>query len=307
MMDYDEIKLEPLRFLSDKVDMPWGSAEYILADLGFVDSLAAEGILGGNSISELMETYLERISGDNAFDAYGTQFPVMVKRLNVKGRTSLHVNPDDTVAMDRYDSLGKTALWYVLEADKDSRLYLGFRRDVSPAEFYEKCNGGDVEGLLREVKPRPGQVFLIPPGIVHAAKNVKLLEIAESSELWFRLHEWEPSDREIHLEEAFDLIDFHAAGSLETQFPVKVPQMRVRKLDITVPSGVESPDGDSFRLYVCLKGELAVDSCKVAEGGAVLVPADVLSWHMTPGADGAEVLEVTVEKIREEQPWTTAE
>jgi mannose-6-phosphate isomerase class I len=136
---------------------------------------------------------------------------------------------------------------------------------------------------------------------------VKLLEIAEASELWFRLHEWEPSEREIHLEEAFDIIDFHAAGSLETQFPVKVPQMRVRKLDITVPSGVEAPDGDSFRLYICLKGELAVDGCKVSEGGAVLVPADVLSWQLTPGASGAEVLEVTVDKIPEEQPWTTAE
>ena len=169
-MDYDELKLEPIRFLPDKVDMPWGSAEYILADLGFVDSLAAEGILGGNSISELMETYLERISGENAFDAYGTQFPVMVKRLNVKGRTSLHVNPDDTTAMDRYDSLGKTALWYVLEADKDSRLWLGFRRDVSPSEFYDKClSGGDVESLLREVKPHPGQLFLIPPGTYRLA------------------------------------------------------------------------------------------------------------------------------------------
>jgi mannose-6-phosphate isomerase len=307
-MDYDELKLEPIRFLPDRVDMPWGSAEYILADLGFVDSLAAEGILGGNSISELMETYLERISGENAFDAYGTQFPVMVKRLNVKGRTSLHVNPDDTTAMDRYDALGKTALWYVLEADKDSRLWLGFRRDVTPSEFYEKCQGrGDVEGLLREVKPHPGQLFLIPPGTVHAAQNVKLLEIAESSELWFRLHEWEPSEREIHLEEAFDLIDFHAAGSLETQFPVKLPQMRVRKLNITVPSGVESPDGDSFRLYVSLKGSLNVDGCSIGEGGAVLVPADVLSWHLIPGADGTEVLEITVDKIPDQEPWTTAE
>ncbi len=307
-MDYDELKLEPIRFLPDRVDMPWGSAEYILADLGFVDSLAAEGILGGNSISELMETYLERISGENAFDAYGTQFPVMVKRLDVKGRTSLHVNPDDTTAMDRYDSLGKTALWHVLEADKDSRLWLGFRRDVTPSEFYEKCQGrGDVEGLLREVKPHPGQLFLIPPGTVHAAQNVKLLEIAESSELWFRLHEWEPSEREIHLEEAFDLIDFHAAGSLETQFPVKLPQMRVRKLNITVPSGVESPDGDSFRLYVSLKGSLNVDGCSIGEGGAVLVPADVLSWHLTPGAGGAEVLEITVDKIPDQEPWTTAE
>jgi len=307
-MDYDEIKLEPLRFLSDTLTKPWGSEEYKFADLGPIDSMAAEGFLGGNTISDIMQTYLERISGENAFDAYGTQFPVMVKLLDVKGRTSLHVNADDETGEQRYDAFGKTALWYVLEADKDSRLYLGFRRDVTPTEFYEKCLDGTVDTLLKEVRPVKGQAYLVPPGIVHAAKGVKLLEIAESSELWFRLYDWAEEPREMQVEEAFDIVNYNASDSLEVNLPLSTPQMSIRSLSVIAPSSVESPDGDTFRLYVCLKGELQVSGCHISEGGVALVPADLLTWTLTPGKEGADLLEVTIDKIPQpEEPWQKSE
>ena len=65
-----EKKLPPLRFLSQRVERPWGSVDYDLADLGFIDSVAGSGPLGGNTLSELMETYLDRITGDHVFDAW---------------------------------------------------------------------------------------------------------------------------------------------------------------------------------------------------------------------------------------------
>ena len=102
--------LTPMKFLPDVQEMPWGTVEYKLADLGFVDSMACEGWLKGNTLSDIMQTYLERVVGETAFEWYGTQFPVLVKRLTVKGRTSLHVNPDDETAEQRYDAFGKTAV-----------------------------------------------------------------------------------------------------------------------------------------------------------------------------------------------------
>ena len=94
-MPTENQKLTPLKFLPDVQELPWGTVEYALADLGFADSLAVEGWLSGNTLSDIMQTYLERVSGETAFEWYGTQFPVLVKRLKVNGRTSLHVNPDD--------------------------------------------------------------------------------------------------------------------------------------------------------------------------------------------------------------------
>ena len=54
------MKLTPLKFLPDIVDMPWGTVEYMIADLGFVDSMASEGSLKGNTLSDIMQTYLEK-------------------------------------------------------------------------------------------------------------------------------------------------------------------------------------------------------------------------------------------------------
>ena len=92
----DNKKLTPMKFLPDVQEMPWGTVEYKLADLGFVDSMACEGWLKGNTLSDIMQTYLERVVGESAFEWYGTQFPVLVKRLTVKGRSSLHVNPGES-------------------------------------------------------------------------------------------------------------------------------------------------------------------------------------------------------------------
>jgi hypothetical protein len=126
--------------------------------------------------------------------------------------------------------------------------------------------------------------------------------------MWFRLYDWDASDRSIHLEEGFDLIDFHATDSLETAFPVTSPQLNVRRIMLTEPAGVESPDGDSFRLYTCLKGSLQAGNSKISEGGVILVPADVLSWQLVPGEGGADLLEVSMDvKPLEQEQWTAAE
>jgi len=286
-----EKKLPPLRFLPQRVERPWGSVEYDVADLGFIESVASGGWLGGNTLSELMETYLDRIVGDRAFDYFGTQFPVMVKTLDVKGRTSLHVNPDDETAAQRYDAFGKTALWHVLEAGKDARLYLGFKRDVSAEEFYRSCMDGTVEDLLHVIRPKAGENYLIRPGEVHAAQGVKLLEIAESSELWFRLHDWGSLEREIHLEEAFDLIELKAWKPME-----KTPLFTVNQWQLDAPASVEGGPEDSFRLYSCTGGAAALKDGEgnrfpFKAGETLLVPAEMDAFSLEPCAEGTVLLE----------------
>ena len=296
-------KLTPLKFLPDGQEFPWGRAEYRLADLGFVDSMASGGWLGGNTLSEIMETYLERVVGETSFDWYGTQFPVMVKRLDVKGRTALHVNPDDETAEQRYDAFGKTALWYVESCGPDARLYLGFRRDVSADEFFRACEAGKVEDLLYSFRPAPGESFLVPPGLVHAAQDVKLLEIAEGSELSFRLHDWGSVEREIHLEEAFDLIDFRAVRKPEApegDLLAATPQFTVHRIRLREPLQSHSSEEDSFLVYVCLSGSAAVqipaqESCRFKAGEVVLVPSEVTDFLLAPASPDTVLLEVRLD------------
>ena len=69
-----------------------GDERYTLADLGAVDTMVDNGWLGGNSMGEIMETYLDRVSGENPFEFYGTQFPVMVKTIRTAETTPVRVN-----------------------------------------------------------------------------------------------------------------------------------------------------------------------------------------------------------------------
>ena len=308
----DEKKLTPMRFQPERVERKWGIAEYRIADLGYIDSVALDGWLSGNSISDIMQTYLERLSGEVPFENYGTQFPVMVKWLDIKDRTSLHVNPDDEAAEQRYDAFGKTALWYVAAAGPEARLYLGFQRDVSAAEFYEKCLDGTVEELLHVIRPKVGEHYLVTPGMVHAAQDVRLLEIAESSELWFRLHAWGDGESELHLEEAFDLIDFKAyrmprpsAGNPDAVMEklAVTPQFTVNEIRLRDRVRV-TDQGGSFRLYACVRGAGSVevegmDRLPFQGGDAVLVPAELKDFLLVPTGRDTLLLEVLLEPRHE--------
>ena len=295
-------KLSPMKFLPDVQEMPWGSVAYQLADLGFVDSVAVEGWLKGNTLSDIMQTYLERVVGETAFEWYGTQFPVLVKRLQVKGRTSLHINPDDETAEQRYDAFGKTALWYVTATGPNARLYLGFKRPVGAGEFFDACAGGSVEDLLYSVKPRVGEHFLITPGLVHAAQDVTLLEIAESSELWFRLHDWGATEREIHLEEAFDLIDFgqyHRPKAPSRELLAAEDQFTVGQIHLTAPLQSHTGLEETFLIYICVGGEATLEAqgqkFGMKAGELILVPAELAEFTLAPVGDAAVVLEVRMD------------
>ena len=306
-------KLTPMKFLPESQQMPWGTVEYKIADLGFVDSLSGEGWLGGNNLSDIMQTYLERVVGETSFDWYGTQFPVMVKRLEVKGRTSLHVNPDDETAEQRYDAFGKTAFWYVQAAGPNARLFLGFKRPVTAAEFYKACQEGNVEPLLHSVRPKPGEGFLVRPGMVHAAQDVTLIEVAEASELWFRLFDWGAEGRELHLEEAFDLVNLGAWRKADTLAGASVTtdQFTLHRLPLSQPLRSRRDPEDTFFLYIGLSGsaQLQADGAvyAIAPGEVLLVPAEVDDFVLLPLSADTQLLEVRMDPRKGEEDEQPAE
>ena len=87
-MEDNNRKLYPLRFVDEGADVPWGHVSYQIADLGFKDSMIDNGWFGGNTLSELMGTYLERVVGDDVFEFYG---PVSYKHLRA------HETPEQLV------------------------------------------------------------------------------------------------------------------------------------------------------------------------------------------------------------------
>ena len=331
-----EKKLYPFRFIPIALRKPWGGRTLVnelgkkfiecdddgnesvigadeiigesweLADMGIPDSVVADGWLAGNTISELMETYLERIVGENVYNYYGRQFPILVKFLDINDKLSVQVHPDDDIAAERYDSLGKAEMWYVMDAKPDARIYCGFSRDVTPQEFYDRCKNGTVEEVLNVITPRKGDVVYITPGMVHAAGGGLLIaEIQESSDMIFRLYDWgrefDPATaRKTHLDEAIDFIDYrtfdpglYRKGPLwgeEASFEpcyvgklsedehrhehggvvetlVETPQFNVSKLNLSDPLHIYTEQFESFIIYICIEGAASIQVPSTKEDG----------------------------------------
>ena len=249
-----------------------------IQDLGYIDSPVEGGWLAGNTISEIMEMYMDRIVGEHVFAYYGRQFPVLVRALDGAERTPLLVCPDDETAEQRFDFLGKAKFWYVRDAKPGAKLYLGFREGVSAEAFYNACKDGSVAAMLNAVEPHPGDCFFIPPGLVHAAlEGVSLVEIAESSPLDFRLFDWgRPFDG-----------DAFTVSRIRLSDPLRVPGEEL----------------DSFRIYTCLQGGASVQATlegpspqrfPLRPGGSLLVPAELGDFLLVPDAPDTVLLETTV-------------
>ena len=210
----EEKKLYPFRLTRIEDNYPWGSEEFRLADLGYRDTFVHDGWLSGNTMGELMETYLDRLTGDHVFDTFGLQFPFQIRRIHVKGKMPLRVSPDDETARDRYDHLGKEKLWYVVSADKGSRLLIGFRRDTDASELYQECLEGNPVKLLNTLEPRAGQFFYILAGTPHCAFGpMTIVEVSESSALDFCLCGWgndlgDEFDPALNIIDALDFIKY---------------------------------------------------------------------------------------------------
>ena len=323
----EEKKLYPFRLTRIEDNYPWGSEEFRLADLGYRDTFVHDGWLSGNTMCELMETYLDRLTGDHVFDSFGLQFPFQIRRIHVKGRMPLRVSPDDETARDRYDHLGKEKLWYVVSADKGSRLLIGFRRDTDASELYQECLEGNPVKLLNTLEPRAGQFFYIPAGTPHCAFGpMTIVEVSESSALDFCLCGWgndlgDEFDPALNIIDALDFIKYDQyperllsgnAGA-DTDIPgvknlIKLGQFSVNKVELKAALSIDNTASETCLAYTSLKGsfeiqttpEVSPDSERLlaaTEGETVLIPAETTSFILAPRSADATLLEVMVEKL----------
>lgn len=276
--------------VNDRIGESWE-----IADMGEQDSVIENGWLAGNTISEIMETYMERIVGEDVYRYYGRQFPLLIKFLDIRDRLSVQVHPDDEVAEQRYDSLGKSEIWYIMDAAPGAKVYMGFNREVTAQELYDRCHNGTVEEILNVVYPKKGDVIYITPGTVHAAdKGLLVAEIQESSDLTFRLYDWgrefDPKTaRKMHLEEAIDLINYGKFDpSLYRKGPlwneecgcghdhkhdevveklVESPEFNVNRLKLSDPLHIYTEKFGRFIIYICLEGGMTIQVPSVNEKG----------------------------------------
>lgn len=315
----EERKLYPMRFCGLQDDYEWGSERFLLADLGYRDTLVHDGWLAANRMDEVMETYMDRVVGDNVYEFYGRQFPVCVRQICVKGRMPLRVSPDDVIAQERFDLLGKEKLWYVQRCGKNARVMLGFKEDCGAAAVYDGCMDGGIGKMLNIVVPHAGQWFHIPPGTVHAAEGeIEIIEVSESSPVDICMCGWgsevstEEFDDSLTMIDALDFIDYKAyVADKPSATLIDIPQFKVEKLDLRAILHSHSDEADSFVLYVGLAGSAAIQLDVLGQTAtfpfgpaeAMLVPAECNDFRLAPCADGTSVLEIEIPHIVEKDSY----
>lgn len=306
------IKREPIRFVPYLKSVIWGGEricrfkgiEQTEANIGESweisavpghESVVAEGPYKGMNITELISCFGPELLGTAVFARYEGKFPLLVKFIDANDNLSVQVHPDDELAKERHGSLGKTEMWYIIDADEGARIYSGFNRKMTSDEYVTMVADNTIGEALAVHESHAGDVFFLPAGRVHAIGAGNLLaEIQESSDITYRIYDYDRRDaqgnpRELHTQQARDAIDytFHedyrtvpADPSVEDAVIVECGHFTVCRLLLDGELKKEYDEG-SFTVLMCLEGEAEVvydeGSMSMRAGETLLLPAALTS------------------------------
>ena len=134
------------------------------------------------------------ISGEALWDKYGSAggLNFLIKLIDTSDNLSVQVHPDDLLAEEFENSRGKTECWYILDSEKDAKIYLGLKPNVSMSDFQKAIeNQENVQSLMNCIEALKGRFVYVPAGLVHAiGSGVTLIEVQQSSGITYRLWDW---------------------------------------------------------------------------------------------------------------------
>lgn len=263
-------------------------------------SVVQNGFLAGNSLQDLAEIYMGDLVGDDIFDRFGVEFPLLIKFIDAADFLSVQVHPDNAMARERHNSYGKTEMWYIVESD-NGELIAGFNRELEREDYLQHVNGGTLKEILNHVPVAPGDIYFMPAGRIHAiGPGVLLAEIQQTSDVTYRIYDWDRTDdqgnpRELHTELALDAIDFGYHANYQTNYkPVKnsttpavdSPFFTTNVIKLDVPVNKDYNLIDSFVIYMCMEGEGAISYPggvePIKKGETVLIPAGLKNLAIVP-------------------------
>jgi mannose-6-phosphate isomerase len=188
-------------------------------------SVIAAGSKVGQTLRDLMANDSVALLGA-ASDKHKV-FPWLVKYLDAADWLSVQVHPDDESVQHLWPGEGgKTEAWFVLAAEKGSRIYAGLLPGVDEQCLRAAAQDGTVADCLHSFTPQSGDCIFLPAGTVHAVGGgVVMAEIQQTSDATFRLFDWNRRDaqgrsRTLHLEQALACIDWRR-GPVQ---PIRVPE-----------------------------------------------------------------------------------
>lgn len=293
---------------SDRTDI---GESWEISDIDNDVSLVNNGRLKGKSLNEVIKEFKQDVLGEKVYQIFKDKFPLLIKFIDAKKKLSLQVHPNDVLAQKRHNSLGKTEMWYVVNADKKAKIIVGFSEESDKKSFSKTIKSGNELELLNVDFVKKGDTFLVPAGRVHAiGKGVLLAEIQETSDVTYRISDWSRRDnqgkeRDLHVDLALDAIDYSAKSNYKAEYlkkknnPSNIVDCKyftTNFLHLTKDYMPNHEDKDSFVIYMCVEGtaifEYKNQQEKLQMGETILIPACIKKINVI--TENAKLLEVYI-------------
>ncbi|TJY36357.1 type I phosphomannose isomerase catalytic subunit [Pontimicrobium aquaticum] len=281
-----------------------------ISDVDDDTSIVSNGELKGATLKQLLSTYQEELIGKKNFDVFGEKFPLLIKFIDAKEDLSIQLHPNDELARKRHNSFGKTEMWYVMQADEDSNLIVGFNKKITPDVYLKHLENKTLTKILNFEHANEGDTYFIEVGRVHAiGAGVMLAEIQQTSDITYRVYDWDRKDdqgneRELHNDLAIDAIDFDMDDDFKVLYSTQenqsnkmicCPYFTTNFLHLT--HTIQKKNSyDSFIIYICVEGEVSINVEGfyeiIKKGETILIPAALKQFKLD--SNNAKLLEVYI-------------
>lgn len=194
-------------FMKDAPEQTGESLE--ISALSGRESMVRNGVHAGKTLSRMIDLWGEDLTGK-----IDDEFPLLLKLIDAQETLSVQVHPDDAYAhAHEGGKLGKTEAWIVLNCEEDARLAYGINAEGKSLQQIIDAGSESIEASLNWVNVRPGDVYYIPSGMVHAiGAGIQIYEIQQSSDVTYRFWDWGRVDkdgnpRQLHIEQSLAVTD----------------------------------------------------------------------------------------------------
>jgi len=284
--------------LNKNSDLPNVGESWELSDVEGDTSIVCNGSLKGQSLKQLLDTYKEDLIGLQNYRIFQNKFPLLIKFIDAKEDLSIQLHPNDELAAKRHNSFGKTEMWYVFQADKDSNLIVGFNQEMTPEKYLKHLNDKTLTKILNFDKVKEGDTYFVEVGRVHAiGAGVMVAEIQQTSDITYRVYDWDRVDgdgneRELHNDLAIEAFDFDMPDNFRITYDktpnqsnemVSCPYFTTNYLKINQTLKKVNKH-DSFIIYMCVDGEAEIItegfSESIKKGETILLPAAIENYEI---------------------------
>lgn len=263
------------------------------------ESIVTNGKFKGENLEELVVEYKDLILGKRVYEKNGYEFPLLIKFLDANDSLSVQVHPDDVYAKERYQSFGKTEIWFVLQARENAQIIAGLKDGTTASDIKKAIDEKKITDYLNYIPVKTGDVVFIPAGRVHGLlEGTVIAEVQQTSDITFRLYDWDKVDqngkgRDLHIDEALRVIDFEDKTEplkIEKNFeekggvkkaPIiscdffKIEEIHIASDSIGYKNTTDAEQ--SFEIIMCLDGSGKLkydkDEEEIKKGDSLLLPA----------------------------------